>query len=404
MRLEDAIQQTFRTMGKDVVHEPEKLCGCIMDLCDDGSIEYVVLINNCDSEFLGQFASALEANSYSVLESASRRAQDVLVRNRAVDVNVARRICSTVSKALADEMKLFPGVNSGQMNQSTDSASKRLGTQTAAQSATTFCMYCGAEIEADAVFCTKCGHSLGDSQDVEQGQKKEHMPKAVYWITVACAIAIVAFVAIVVVMLVLGSQTPANHTESGVDAIAIDETEQSTSVDGESSASGNELTSDTENPPTSGENDSLQGAVPPNFTDVVSSSTLEPDQYTSYYGPYNARDKDLLTAWNEGAPNDGSGEWIRLEASMDQVVKKIEIVGGYTKSEEIYYRNNRPKDITITLSDGYSMQAILSDSFGEWQTIDLDTAHNTSFVQIQIDSVYPGNKWNDAAIAEIEVR
>jgi uncharacterized Zn finger protein (UPF0148 family) len=141
---------------------------------------------------------------------------------------------------------------------------------------------------------------------------------------------------------------------------------------------------------------------PPVFSEVDASSTLPPDKVTSYYGPYNAVDGDLRTAWNEGADGSGAGEWIRLIASDTQTINGVKIIAGYTKTEEIYYKNNRPRLITVSLSDGYSCQYNLEDSFGVEQRIDFGGAHRTTYVQVTIESVYAGTTWEDSSFTEID--
>ncbi len=130
------------------------------------------------------------------------------------------------------------------------------------------------------------------------------------------------------------------------------------------------------------------------------SSVLPPDRYTSYYGPKNAVDGNIRTAWNDGGS--GVGEWISLEAKSEQTVKGLRIVGGYPKREDVYYKNYRPKDVTIELSDGYTQQVTLEDKMGEWQEFEFDKAHKTDYIKVTIDSVYGSNQYDDVAIAELE--
>ena len=146
----------------------------------------------------------------------------------------------------------------------------------------------------------------------------------------------------------------------------------------------------------------IQAQTPPVFTDLFESSELPGDSVTSYYGKNNTIDDNPSTAWNEGADGDGSGEWLEFSASSPQLVSSIDIVGGYPKSDEVYYNNNRPRDITITFSDGTSVSTTLSDTMGAWQTITLSQPVATTSVRITIDSVYTGSMYNDCSFAEIK--
>ncbi len=146
----------------------------------------------------------------------------------------------------------------------------------------------------------------------------------------------------------------------------------------------------------------LEQKTPPKFSDAQASSELPPDQYTSYYGPLNVIDGNTITAWNEGADGDGTGEWVELSAGSPQVLRGLRIMTGYAKKEETYYKNNRPTKVTIALSDGYSVQANLDDTFSTWSDVPFDKLHQTNSVRITVDEVAAGNTYNDVAISEVE--
>ena len=114
------------------------------------------------------------------------------------------------------------------------------------------------------------------------------------------------------------------------------------------------------------------------------------------------------TAWN--VPG-GQGEWIMLSADTPQQIKGIRVLNGYTKFSPvynmwIYYANSRPKDITLTFSDGSTLVHTLSDTFDNdnyiYQEIDFGGIKTTTWVKITINSVYPGSKWNDTCISELQ--
>lgn len=58
-----------------------------------------------------------------------------------------------------------------------------------------------------------------------------------------------------------------------------------------------------------------------------------------------ANDKNLSTAWVEGAQNDGIGEWIKLSGTNQQTLSGLRIINGYAKSSDLYGKNNRVKKI-----------------------------------------------------------
>ena len=126
------------------------------------------------------------------------------------------------------------------------------------------------------------------------------------------------------------------------------------------------------------------------------------------YGPYYATDGQCDTAWN--VPG-GVGQWIKLSADSPQKVKGVKILNGYTKYSDgygmwIYYANSRPKDITISFSDGTSVAKTLEDVFDKanyiYQDVDFGGIKMTDYIKITIDSIYRGTKWNDCCITEIK--
>ena len=137
-------------------------------------------------------------------------------------------------------------------------------------------------------------------------------------------------------------------------------------------------------------------------TQYCVSSVLAPvGNYT--YGPENLFDSDPNTAW---APNtlkatDGLGEWILLRFARPRSVGAIVIANGYQKKDrDIYYKNDRPHDIEILLSNGRSTTVALEDSMGV-QRIALSGATDIDWIQVTIRSVYPGSKYQDVGISDI---
>ncbi len=145
------------------------------------------------------------------------------------------------------------------------------------------------------------------------------------------------------------------------------------------------------------------GFITREFDTYVASSYLPGDEITPDYGPGNAFDKRPDTAWNEGSPGNGTGEWIEFYAYQSQLVRAIEIMCGYPKGEDIYERNCRPKDITISFDSGENVHYTLADKKGQYQRIVLPKPRETRNIRITINSVYQGTQYNDCCIAEIEV-
>ncbi|PJZ69409.1 hypothetical protein CH373_14140 [Leptospira perolatii] len=158
---------------------------------------------------------------------------------------------------------------------------------------------------------------------------------------------------------------------------------------------------------------------------------VERDAATCRYSPFHLRDGDTSTAWSEGVEGDGIGEFVL--ARID-VQTPIQIFSGYGKSKELYFANNRPKEINIyifeageygaaqigsvyenlqlrgkskqTLKDTYGYQELKLPKVPLKGTAQPGVAETEkafyTFVAIEIVSVYKGSKYSDTLITEIK--
>ena len=237
-----------------------------------------------------------------------------------------------------------------------------------------------------------------------QGEPKKPAPKK----KKKSILPIVLGIIIVVLLLLIGiavmiikpwdkGSSEASHTT--VDVVRTDNEEDKENTSDKEENKNNSET--TENEPEEPEEDEPEGNSPPSFSSVSASSSLPGDATTSYYGPNNVTDNNLSTAWNEGASGNGPGEYLTFTASSPQKISGVGIVGGYPKSDEVYFNNARPKEITLTFDDGTSINYTLKDSNGEYQEFKLDSPVSSTKVTITIKSVYPGSKYDDCCIAEV---
>jgi hypothetical protein len=140
-----------------------------------------------------------------------------------------------------------------------------------------------------------------------------------------------------------------------------------------------------------------------NFTTWKADASSVLTENTGSHPAGNAIDKNLSTAWVEGAQGDGVGEWIKLSGTSKQSLSGLRIINGYSKSNDLYNKNNRVKKIRIELSDGSVFEKNLSDGIMNSQTINLDRQIKTDFVKITILEVYRGSQYSDTCISEIEL-
>lgn len=139
----------------------------------------------------------------------------------------------------------------------------------------------------------------------------------------------------------------------------------------------------------------------PFYMEFSASSTLPPSK-TGNYEPGNVDDDDPGTAWVEGAKGHGVGEWIQVEFTgefTEVPISKIGIISGYAKGER-FKQNNRIKKAQLVFSNGRRVSINLKDT-AEMQYFSFEPVL-TDKVKLVIEDVYPGTKWDDTCISEIE--
>ncbi|MBN1484487.1 MAG: discoidin domain-containing protein [Chloroflexia bacterium] len=140
------------------------------------------------------------------------------------------------------------------------------------------------------------------------------------------------------------------------------------------------------------------------FAQLEASSTLPADRSASY-GAYNAIDGLLETSWVEGVEGPGVGEWILLTFPGTIEISQFSLDVGYDQDEELFFANNRIKRATVYVSDE-QFELEFSDERGLQALAMARTPGGpieTTFVKLVIEEVYPGSRYDDTCLAEIEV-
>ena len=167
------------------------------------------------------------------------------------------------------------------------------------------------------------------------------------------------------------------------------------------------------------------------------------------YSPKNLLDNSLKTSWVEGEKGSGIGSFVLL--GMGKALKQFFVVyNGYEQSENLFLKNNRVKELKVTLYEGFTDDSkanqfgfdadamqyqktktiLLEDRMGMQvfpipfdrnkvkdfveearrnylagtkndSTVKTGTLQSFLFVKYEIISVYKGSKWDDTCIAEI---
>ncbi len=151
--------------------------------------------------------------------------------------------------------------------------------------------------------------------------------------------------------------------------------------------------------------DTSSGTQAYDYQSICVSSALAP-QSGNRYDIRSLRDSDSRTAWCEGRSGHGIGETISFDYRYAGPLNTIWISNGYAKSSKSFTSNSRVKDITVHFwaqddMERRTMSYRLEDH-GVEQPIPLPWSHlQPRSIQIVIDSVYPGTRWQDTCVNEI---
>ena len=94
-----------------------------------------------------------------------------------------------------------------------------------------------------------------------------------------------------------------------------------------------------------------------------------------------------------------SGERIVLAFDRPRQLAGFEIVNGYAKNRDIFRKNARVRSARVTLSSGDSQVISLPDTMRA-STFNFAQPVETTWVELQIESVFPGSKYTDTAVSE----
>ncbi|GAA3967905.1 hypothetical protein GCM10022407_12540 [Hymenobacter antarcticus] len=139
--------------------------------------------------------------------------------------------------------------------------------------------------------------------------------------------------------------------------------------------------------------------------EVKSSSSLNSEKGIKYQAK-NANDLNYRTAWVEGKPDEGVGEYLEYYFKNNSPrITEIIISNGYMKSETAWKNNNRVKKLKLSVNGKPFGILNLEDSKSD-QKFKLGTfGHNKNgtdlILRFEIVEVYKGGKFNDTAITEI---
>ena len=291
------------------------------------------------------------------------------------------------------------------------------------------CPYCHAQLSWDSQFCTNCGRKInysGDTGNTDNEVKKE-ISKSKFLIS-----------GIILLVIIVGIGAYAigkGRSDDLEDSVAKSESEVSNESTFKEQSETTKITETVENTelretePKAEENnaftDMIEETAQFSETEIAAESDIEPvhmtkkvtmddidDVYATsylieerlgfYHKPSNVIDGNNTTAWVEDADGQGEGESLTIELDDTYAVSGFVINAGYQKNTEVYDNNSRPKELIVTFSDGQSFMVELDDYYGA-QKVVLDSSIETTSVTFTINDVYPGGKYEDTVISEIQL-
>lgn len=131
-------------------------------------------------------------------------------------------------------------------------------------------------------------------------------------------------------------------------------------------------------------------------------SSVLPPQLGNYYGVENLFNTSDGTAWVEGRPGAGIGEWVTVEFDGLRLVKSITVRNGYQKNTDIFQKNGRVRQVKLQFSQGQSVTLPLKDRSGS-EVLALNEPVKAYWLKFTIDDVYPGSRYADTAISKLIV-
>ena len=143
------------------------------------------------------------------------------------------------------------------------------------------------------------------------------------------------------------------------------------------------------------------------------SSTLAPAK-SHDYSPQNAHDLNYATAWVEGVPGHGIGEFLVYHfPPQSPRITDIIIVNGLARTESGWRNNNRVKKIKLYINEVPSAILCLADTrdeqifhfepigYGSREHYDELITRPWWTLKFETLEIYPGEKYDDTAITEI---
>jgi|GEM_PF-1696483 len=140
------------------------------------------------------------------------------------------------------------------------------------------------------------------------------------------------------------------------------------------------------------------------FAEASSYLVNDWNKFSENYLPLYIGDDDAQTAWT--LKTEGINEWIRMRVTPMEGATKVRfrIRNGYQKSPRLFAANARARSIKVVLLPSRVETLLeLKDASG-WQEISVEQPTGAmDGVEFHIQSVYPGKKYDDLCLSDVQV-
>ncbi len=108
MSLRECVHAVLRMGGVELLEQPPRFLGMVMDLADTESVEMRVLERGCDAELLGPYAEAAREGTTAALDTAMARVSRLLTEDRLIQPEVAQSVAREIAWGLAFFLGVAP--------------------------------------------------------------------------------------------------------------------------------------------------------------------------------------------------------------------------------------------------------------------------------------------------------
>ena len=136
----------------------------------------------------------------------------------------------------------------------------------------------------------------------------------------------------------------------------------------------------------------------PQEISASASSTLDPQPPNTYVAA-NSIDGDPATAWAEGRKGSAAGATITWTFDRPVDLRRVEVINGYAKSDDLFLKNLRIRSADVTTASG-RLTTTLKDT-ADVQALRVPRG-STDFVRLRIASVYGDPVLEDCLLSEID--